>query len=369
MKIRSVLLALRLILEDLRTTSLNWLKPAMRLVGSLNEGSCLIPANELDVTLSFEALNDHPLKILHDNACQVVLPDDSVLGSKGFSIMGSKVLNYPKFYSFLLQSLSDSIAKMSKHTTWPAKLKCNLSWNFDQCSSCQLESNVNRTSVHSALTHCQNCHPTVCHTKIGPCVVFTYGIYRTPLAVDIVPVYPIVSPGQGMASLFKAAKETVERKKPENWNGHYKKLMTVERVLPEPGGIHQFVETRGIFHIPIKLLNYGPENNHIIRPGMNSNQVSNGFVYAYCKAVKKLLMVKVSSYAIKKVLSLEQVEQRLSCSKVLLDEALCIVLSHPELVDHFQLHIDFLSWASDIEKRKKNQNLAICQRIPLKLNK
>ncbi len=371
-KIRSLLQALQLILKDLKENSMEWLKPSMRLVGSIFEGSCLSNVNELDISLKFEALDDHPFKITNENACEIVLHEESLLVSKGYSTTsrrGLKVLDHAKFCHFLMQSLSNSVENVCKKLSWPVGLKKTSPWQFGQCCSCILESNMGKTSLYSPATHCQSCYPTVCHTKVGPCLIFNWGHRKNPLVVDVVPVYPFVSSNQGLLPLFGAVTETLTKKKPENWSWYHRKIIRSERLLPEYYAKCQSMKQKQIFHMPIKLLNYSPENNHIIRPGMSKFSTSdelNTDLFSYCKAVKHLLPVKMDSYQIKRVVLSDEVMQKLCSSDVLMDEALCVTLGHPELREYFEPFIDFPTWERTIERSKRARSRSICQEIPLK---
>ncbi len=165
--------------------------------------------------------------------------------------------------------------------------------------------------------HCSECHPPVAHTKLGPILIGTVQRddgTREVLTVDLIPVFPLDSEGLGLLDLFdvvsktlgaterEEGKEDQERQDSalitngcafegkrltmkakkgaimlsqlltqlcryiEGAMGHFKRVMSVDRVLPE-SFIRETQKGGGIFEVAFKLLNYGDKTNCIVRPG------------------------------------------------------------------------------------------------------
>ncbi len=220
--------------------------------------------------------------------------------------------------------------------------------------------------TYSPETHCSKCLPAITHTKLGPCLIFSWGEEEKLLTVDLIPVFPVEKPEKGVLELFDVVIKTLIRKRPENWLKHLKGIIERDRILPESftRALDAENESNSI-DVAMKLLNYGPCDNSIIRPGqvMQVEQFQRDEklkkIYIYTKALKDMLSIDVKTYVIKKIILQDEIQAVLRKPDVLMQESLFTVLSHPELREKFQSRILFetkgkkIGWSDRIWYRKE----------------
>ena len=370
-------MACQLILQNNLDSSncIGELEPSFLLIGSIAEGTRLHAANEIDVTVQFKALEKAPLEISDDNACEILLTgEDHPLEEFSEKHGDKRVLCYDKFLTFFLQTLKRCILQAASSPNWPKDLDFQKDWKHDQCEDCKSESQkLAEESIYSPYTHCKNCLPLVTFSKIGPCLIFQWGSERTVVTVDLIPVFPVKSPG-GVFPLFSSVIRTLHSKKPENWVKHLYGIIERDRILPE-----SFVkqaskdEASGpTCDVAIKILNFDRSMNYIIRPGqvMHINEFDEHKklkkVYIHAKAMKDMMDVDIKSYMIKKVILLDEMKEAILKEDVLLDEALFLALYHSELRNAYKEKVRFKSWENKIERRKRLGSIDIDQEIPTK---
>ncbi len=268
---------------------------------------------------------------------------------------------------------------MTNLSDWPEGLSVNMA-RWTPCQSCEGVSAVRRRSIYSPQVHCGSCLPSVTHTRLGPCLILGWDSGSgdvTPLTVDLVPVFPVrVEDGRGMLSLFDAKIETLLRRKPENWCGHFVSTIEKDRILPE-SFLRHLEEAGGssTHNVALKILNYGLDCNCVIRPAqvLDTKQIrlrrELREVYAHLKALRLLLDVRsTTSYFMKKIVLSEEVwRQILSPESTLptLGESLHHALCHPDLRGKFKGKVDLQKWADDICARKERNWKLPLDGIPL----
>ncbi len=320
-------------------SSLQDLEPKLILIGSAAEGTRLVEADEIDVSLKFHALSEHALKMQDDaDALAVVISENApVLSSYTFD---TRILDYSKFFGFLLRELCSTLKRIKNQL--PQRLDCNVDWVHTDCSGCQKREDLGLVSF------CQDHLPPVAHSKIGPCLIFTWaGSERTSiLTVDLVPLYPLQT-ASDLPELFGKVFKSLYQQRPTGWQQHCKGIVARDGILPDT--LHAEQKTARPLDIAIKFLNYSDEKNYVIRPGQAldlkffEKEEALKEAYIYLKALKRVLNVKVSSYFIKKVIFTEGVLPVLK-GKVSIALKLQSALKDSRLRPFFEEAVDMEDW-------------------------
>ncbi len=376
-KIFALLKASKLILHEMKRGALATLKPSFVLAGSVPEGTRIWQTNEIDISLKLKALESEPLTIEDDDACRISLQEGGILWKlcKDFGANSGQpnIFHYERFLHFLMQNVHKCLVRAAASEEWPGKLSFNPRWK--PCASCKWMA-AETGAGYRPQSHCQRCLPGVTHTKLGPCLVFWWGGESGhPLTVDLIPMFPIQCPSdEGLLSLYHAAVRTLFDARPENWYSHFRTIVEKDRLLPEVYARERRRSTPAS-SVTIKLLNYRPQRNHIIRPSQPM-RVHEEFrrhggrlhqVYVHLKALRSILDVRVTPYVIKKVVLCDEVKESVVGSDVRLDEALLRVLSHPELRARFMGAIRYGDWGRRIDARSesKGESNVMVDHIPL----
>ena len=376
-----------MLLDDLRHSELAWLRPKFTLIGSIAEGTRLFQADELDISVKFEALQQFPLRVSRANACQLLVDEEHVLGrfcrrpGKGGGSPPFLAFNHERFLRYFLEAVRKSLLRIEVQDGWPKTLSFN-GKTWMSCPACRELTESRRTSLYHPQTHCpdRRCLPMVAHSKVGSCLVFQWRGGRLPLNVDLVPVFPVRSPERGLFGLFDATINTLLRRKPENWTAHFRGIIEQDRILPECFLERQMEEEEmeacsrlsdEVCNVTVKLLNYSEEDNHVVRPGqiMSVHEVRGGGklrdVYICVKAAKELLRVNAKSYLIKKIVLTQEMKRKILHPDMGLSEALWEVMSHAELRKKFGAKVDLKKWKAKIRLSRKEGAHDALDHIPL----
>ncbi len=347
------LLQNNMILED----KLGLLQSRFILIGSVAEGTRLDKANEIDVTIKFDALANWPMTF---KAPEYLLKVSGESPLARFSTGG--VYNHTTFLKYFLETIQSSLQRAMKHPEWPENLSPG-TMKWEPCQKCEQVSRDKRESCYSPLYHCQDCLPAVVHSKAGPCLIFKWK-QETPMTMDLIPVFPVRGGDDtGILSLFNVVTNYLLEKKPPQWAKHLKGIIERDRILPESLAlqVRHSDGSNNTFDVSIKLLNYHPELNYVIRPGqglstreLRTNTVLRD-VYIHVKTLKSLWSVDVKSYVIKKIILSESMKSKILRQDLHMQERLFAVLSHPELKKKFDQNIYFSKWEDDIKTKQKSQ--------------
>ncbi len=337
------------------------LKPTLVLIGSASEGTQLCKANELDFSIIFTKMQDTPLHLGAGNDATNLTLDSLCEGDsclRQFLKPDGKSFDYPKFMKCLLEEVSSIVKRMSL----PQGLSVDLEWR--PCKGCDELSLKKSSAKFKPMHHCDSCFPAITHTKAGICLILKWKDTEI-LAVDLIPLFHIKSHG-GLMYLFDSVISTLWQKMPENWLRYLRKLMDKDRVLPEAFSKIQLEVSstkEDIMLVSLKLLNYGDDNNYIIRP---SQDIKTGTsfdkyphlreTYVHVKALARLLKVEISSYFLKKLVLQDNLRDKLSDANVPLCERLFIISSHPELKKLFKSVVDLKYWRRLVNFNTRGQN-------------
>ena len=154
-------------------------------------------------------------------------------------------------------------------------------------------------------THCRKCIFNVCQTKAGACLVFKWKHRKRQeiLTIDLVPVLPVIE--TSIMELFTLAIKTLVEDRPPNWLTHTKGIVTQDSILPESYCLKTERCATQPIQVGLKLLNYGQEQNFIIRPAQIlgiTNRIQDKKlmdVYSCIKCLKVVFNLKISYYLIK----------------------------------------------------------------------
>ena len=146
--------------KNIRTWS--GLLPKLALIGSVPEGTRLMEASELDMTVRFEGLKGKELIINVDNAMEMFLPKDQV-DSHPLIAFCDKIeqgwkFNFPRFFIYFLREVQRALKDDS---IWPNSLKKGLI--RDNCQGCINLQKLRESG--SPKIYCESCLPLVTHTK------------------------------------------------------------------------------------------------------------------------------------------------------------------------------------------------------------
>ena len=111
--------------------------------------------------------------------------------------------------------------------------------------------------------HCLNCLPAVTHTKLGVCLIFKYNMMTT-LTVDLIMVFKVLA--KSTLGLFDKVFKTLIEKQPPNWLPYFNGVIKRDTILPDAFNEQRQTDTEEELDIAIKILNYGPDSNYIVRP-------------------------------------------------------------------------------------------------------
>ena len=259
------------------------------------------------------------------------------------------IFYFERFFAFLLHSVDEIIDKGQDQISLITENRISEFNRRD--SQCSLKCPFWDENYY---THCENCIFHVTQTKCGACLVFDWeqkDIRKTVLTIDLIPVLPIK--GKNTNELLKLVTKTLFDKRPPNWRKYLTKFINSDRILPE--SFQQQFDREGCEEKPIqvavKLLNFGPDRNFIIRPfqqlGVTKEFGENEAlkaVYCQIKCMKELLGAeKISSYFIKKVLLSKAMKEKMKG----LTNDIFLALQHPDLREKFEKVIDYEKWDKD----------------------
>lgn len=402
----------RLLQNALRARSdlMRCLWPTFSLTGSVQEGARLNCVGEIDVNVEFAGLRGLDLLKFHSRDIYVeetrgatARPDQinaaspqvkRVLGDATKLIVNREVegnplgefctdeddgttLDYLKFFAHFLKE----IAKCLEEITLPERLSvaCH-SKDFNACERCREETERHRltSTLYDPARHCEDCLPVVTQTKLGACLIFRWkkGDVDRVVTMDLIPIFPMEMPANKKRTLPAAVIETLRRKKPPYWLAYLQSFLQRDRIVGRDAEVGD--------GISVKVLNYGPKDNYVIRPGqtmkwpvirpgqttkwpairpgqtMSWQEMAN-VKAAYCtiKGIKGILGISFSSYFIKKVLlkpqHLEEVKKDASSKPLIIFDT----LNNFRIKDGFSNEIDFYQWDLLLKDNFK------CPTIPL----
>ena len=278
------------------------------------EGTRLYSASEADLTVQFFGL--HAFRT-GAKATELHCHDVNLLQT---FVKNGNVFNYPKFLNFLMEEIRSALNQLSLDDKIPTSFK-KLNLEFKACNECEEMSK--ETSILNPVKHCTKCLPTVCHTKLGPCLIFQWMFgesFEQVMTVDLVPVFNVK--GKTL-DLFNKVMRTLLNDNPPGWKDYMVSIYKRDIILPEAfKSQEKGTNDDECQQIAIKLLNYGDENNYIIRPAQEmqvqdfqSNQILKG-AYLRIKALNTILKAGVKSYLVKKILMLPEFKEQRELIKV-----------------------------------------------------
>ena len=311
------------------------------LVGSIPEGTRVYSAAELDITVQFAALNAHPL-LLEDNPFELkVCGEDHPL----FKWTRYDILQYQVFFSYFLAALKECVNNNNGEIMRLTEGRINPSSRSkvkrDKCP---------QKMDNQSYKHCPDCIFRVTQTKSGACLTLKWKFENVEelLTIDLIPVLPVV--GTDLNGIFNRVTQTLFEARPPYWLNYLEGFIKQDRVLPESFRTNDSRKSDGMIFVGMKLLNYGPGNNFLVRPGQQLEITHFGTnptlkkCYCYVKILKCALNVDLSSYFVKKVLLTDEMLRKSRERYIDPEKLLFEALHHPDLRPSFEGKIDYEKW-------------------------
>ena len=357
--------------ENLTDSQIGILEPRFILIGLVMEGTRILKASEIDVTVTFKYFSENPFKLGKD--ATELLISNSNNDTQMFCTNGK--FDYAKFMSLVLTCIKTSVNEI--HLP-PLFGKC-LPHPQLQCEKC-IEVSEESDSIYAPFKHCIDHPTTVTHTKLGPCLIFQEMDEKSEVCqkkyftVDLIPVFPIQT-NEGILGLVNMSTKTLLHSRPQYWLDYYESLMKRDIILPDAfKKLGSQTLNKSSVDIAIKLLHHGPEPNFMIRAAQDmecinfrENEVLRK-IYVYMKCIKEILEIPAKSYFMKKVILRDEFLFRTRDSIERFDELLHDALSHEDLKPLFEKRIDFQQWKDGTYgiDYHKNNGLGEKNYIPLK---
>ena len=204
----------------------NRLSPKFILVGSIIEGTRIGHAGELDLTVTFEGLNDNPFHLGAD-AFTLEIRDENHPMKEYCTEEG--ILDYSPFFSDMLDEIESCIATQSDVISKETNHRITIPqrpMHEDLSLIREYDPKLGTFYQHSN----EHLFP-VTHTKIGACLIFEWKGSEI-LTVDLIPVLPVE--GSSIKRLFESVTQTLMRRPhPPNWLKYLKGCITKDMILPQ----------------------------------------------------------------------------------------------------------------------------------------
>ena len=339
LKVRDMIKVMQFVEKDLSTV-MPILEPRFILVGSIAEGTRIHWANELDIMMRFNGIQNHPL-LMEENPFELKLSIDSSLSSEHhLGKWGNKgIFKYQEFFSFILETLENIIRTNSE------KIKELTDSRIKPRQSLNPICPHQEKDQHPHFSHCTKCIFNVTQTKCGACLVFEWKYDKDQndiLTIDLIPVIPIR--GKNLNEMMTLITSTLLNERPPNWLRYLKGFINKDQILPESFQDQLNENQDKPLEVGMKLLHYGNGNNFIIRPAQQL-AVTAEFeeneelkrVYCQIKCLKSLLRVEINSYFVKKVLLTDEMKGKIHG----LPFDIYTILQHPDLKAKFEQVIDY----------------------------
>ncbi len=206
------------------------------------EGTRLHEANEIDLTIKFQRMYEdgQEFEVAAEDGFHLLVPrGNKLIGQDGKfvaleeqrpkMVSDKKVFDHIAFLAEFMESISKALRHIRSSQHWPQGLDFSSDWDRNKCLDCRC---ILTSTVYYPYSHCKMCRPVVTHSKIGPCLIFTWNKDFNEqqhqaskgtdehddmdgklevLTVDIIPVYPVKSPA-GLMGLFNTSTRSLLRK-------------------------------------------------------------------------------------------------------------------------------------------------------------
>lgn len=351
----------RFMVESMKWIEKSWrekaplLDPSFVLVGSIIEGTRINSANELDLTVTFNGLQDFPLLLGEDAFTLKRNPRHENHPLADYFSPIDDTFMFEFFFTEILENVAEIAASIISGYRGVVKrrgkklIKRSLVLKRDD-------------KLGSFYTHDKSSVITVTHTKCGVCLIFEWkkgAKKKEILTIDLIPVFPVQ--GSSLKLLFETVTKTLLKEKPPNWLSYLMSFVVKDAILPQSYK-EQFEEVpEKPLNVGMKILHYGRGKNFVIRPAqqlaITSEFESNyqlKMVYVHIKAVKTIYEANVSSYLIKKLLLTEEIKNGINVGEnidrgtenKLLEENLHFCLNQHDFKEMFKDIIDYAEYKS-----------------------
>ena len=310
------------------------------------EGTRIGIANELDITLKFQAWRDQIPFMVRDDPFSLKKAANSPKIMEDFFY--EETFQFHKFMHFLLKAVDKSICHIFAERRNPANLKCittNQDWNEGRT---QCKGQCKSKLVEQNFEQCKQCAVTLSQTKSGIVLQFEWECNESNdndgvkifCSIDLIPTFPIEPiPSTRLARLIVA--NMLCDNPPYGWLNFLFKYAKDYKINLQ---LHQG-EREDVRSVGLKTMNFLTGRNHFVKPAhdytqakFSSDRMKN--IYTYIKFLKKVLDLDLSSFWVKKELLKGKYQSILDGAEKD-DIALLLILSENEFRIKMEKSIDF----------------------------
>ena len=218
------------------------LKPCFKLIGSIAEGTRIGRAVEVDITIDFLELKNC-LEVDENDPRKIKVIDENKWENLGLSQFikeekTEKLFDFPKF----LQTLLEELELAMKSITPTGKL-----------SFMQIIHGVphhGSTEPKFENSHCKKHLPFLTHTKIGPCLVLSWG-HKDIVTIDLIPVFHVTN--KSCLPIMRKTLQMLVEKRPKGWLKYFQGIIERDRILPDMLTSDSDMSKGGILVISLSL--------------------------------------------------------------------------------------------------------------------
>ena len=313
------------------------LKPCFKLIGSIAEGTRIGRAVEVDITIDFLELKNC-LEVDENDPRKIKVIDENKWENLGLSQFikeetTEKLFDSPKF----LQTLLEELELAMKSITPTGKL-----------SFMQIIHGVphhGSTEPKFENSHCKKHLPFLTHTKIGPCLVLSWG-HKDIVTIDLIPVFHVTN--KSCLPIMRKTLQMLVEKRPKGWLKYFQGIIERDRILPDMLTSESDMSEGGIL-VAVKRCNcvdiFARGAPRIVIKELEG-QIK--LAYQYVKVLKDILELDIKSYFVKKFLLRPEFK---NIGEKTAEEILIEIMSHAEFKQKFEKAIEFEEgWEDEVKK-------------------
>ena len=347
-----------LLQETLRETNelMRLLRPTLKLVGSIAEGTRIGFSNELDIMVCFDGWEEHPPFMVDADTAPLLGKSNSCPCWMDRYFDEQASFRYHLFKQHFLEAVDSAVRIIYECSKAPKRLVCvstnsEFSNKFKSCPGCK-----ENLTQNGLFIQCRDCIVTTSQTKMGACLQFEWKVdsdpddllwgKRTPFyklycSMDLVPIMTIesreTSELQGLVNKGMLFKED-----PTSWFKQLRNLAKEDRLI-------EGLADQRVNRVLLKTSSCKLRNNYFIRAGQLLGKDTFKCeklrkAYCYIKALKKAFAIgDISMFRVKKMFHLPlymEIGEKLDN----IHDVVHDVLMTSEFRTKFEDHIDFENW-------------------------
>ena len=294
---------------------------------------------EVDVTIDFLKLKNC-LEVDENDPRKIKVIDENKWENLGLSQFikeekTEKLFDFPKFLQTLLEELELAMKSISP---------------TGKLSFMQIIHGVphdGSTEPKFENSHCKKHLPFLTHTKIGPCLVLSWG-HKDIVTIDLIPVFHVTN--TSCLPIMRKTLQLLVEKRPKGWLKYFQGIIERDRILPDMLTSESDMSEGGIL-VAIKRCNYlfFARGAPMIDIKQLEGQIK--LAYQYVKVLKDILELDIKSYFVKKFLLRPEFK---NIGEKTAEEILVEIMSHAEFKQKFEKAIEFEEgWEEKVKKGQR----------------